>query len=177
MLATKMNEAMVDVSTELGDFRIFIDCFNTPLAAEYFLAHVDAKLLESTTVYRIVKKRPEGIDAKCPIEVVQWGMKPDDPSPLAPVKLETTNTSKLRHRQWSISTARFAADELYGGFFICMRDEPSLNHGGQRHPDGMGFATFGHVQSGFETLHRIFSRAEESNFLQKEIGIERVSRL
>lgn len=167
----------VDVITELGKFRIFVDDMRAPRTAQYFLAHVDKNLLDSTSVYRIVKERPDGIDFECPIEVVQWGMKPDGLSPIDVVPLESTKETSLQHKQWSVSTARFSVDELYGGFFICMRDESALNFGGRRHPDGLGFAVFGHVESGFETLHEIFARAEDANFLDNEIRIVCVVRV
>jgi peptidyl-prolyl cis-trans isomerase A (cyclophilin A) len=37
-----------------------------------------------------------------------------------------------------------------------MRDEPCLDAGGARNPDGLGFAVFGYVSEGFEELQRIF---------------------
>ncbi len=172
-----MSGVLVGVATELGSFWIVVDTVRAPKTTEYFLAHVDGGLLNSTSVYRIVKERSEGIDADCPIEVIQWGMKPDGSTPIEPVQMESTMTTKMNHKMWSVSTARFAADELYGGFFICMRDELSLDHGGQRHPDGLGFATFGHVESGFDTLRQIFAKAEDNNFLDNEIGIDRVVRI
>lgn len=166
-----MSSIYVDVITELGTFRIFVDDIRAPKTAQYFLEHVDKKLLDSKSVYRIVKERSEGIDLECPIEVVQWGMKPDGLSPINVVPLESTKETSLQHKKWSVSTARFSADELYGGFFVCMRDESALNFGGRRHPDGLGFAVFGNVVSGFEILREIFARAESANFLDNEIRI------
>jgi peptidyl-prolyl cis-trans isomerase A (cyclophilin A) len=39
---------------------------------------------------------------------------------------------------------------------VCMRDEPALDEGGARNPDGLGFAAFGSVVEGFEHLQRLF---------------------
>jgi hypothetical protein len=38
-----------------------------------------------------------------------------------------------------------------------MRDEPGLDEGGSRNPDGLGFAAFGFVAEGFEHLARFFA--------------------
>jgi peptidyl-prolyl cis-trans isomerase A (cyclophilin A) len=45
-----------------------------------------------------------------------------------------------------------------------MRDEPALDEGGARNPDGLGFAAFGTVVQGFEHLRRLF----ETNALSAE---------
>ena len=40
-------------------------------------------------------------------------------------------------------------------FFICINDQPSLDYGGKRNPDGQGFAAFGKVISGMDVVKRI----------------------
>ena len=40
-------------------------------------------------------------------------------------------------------------------FFICLSDQPSLDFGGARNPDGQGFAAFGRVVRGMEVVERI----------------------
>ena len=36
-----------------------------------------------------------------------------------------------------------------------MNDQPSLDFGGDRNPDGQGFATFGRVTAGMDVVRRI----------------------
>jgi peptidyl-prolyl cis-trans isomerase A (cyclophilin A) len=55
-----------------------------------------------------------------------------------------------------------------------LRDEPVLDFGGARHPDGQGFAAFGRVTHGFNVVESIFARAEAKEYLRNEIRIERV---
>ena len=106
-----------------------------------------------------------------PIEVLQGGLKDTDPQPIAPIEHECTRQTGLLHKKWTLSTARFAPGETYGSFFVCMRDEPVLDRGGERHPDGLGFAAFGAVVRGFTTLEAIFARQEPDEFMKNEIGI------
>lgn len=68
---------------------------------------------------------------------------------------------------------RAPASAGYHSFFICRRDEPALDLGGLRHPDGQGFAAFGQVAGGWDAVERIFARAEEGEYLKHEVGIVR----
>ena len=56
-----------------------------------------------------------------------------------------------------------------------MRDEPALDFGGKRQPDGQGFAAFGRVVAGFETIEHAYRRAESEEVLKTEIPIHTVS--
>ena len=56
-----------------------------------------------------------------------------------------------------------------------MRHEPELDFGGSRQPDGQGFAAFGRVIDGFDTLERIYRRAELGEMLTNGIPIYEVS--
>jgi peptidyl-prolyl cis-trans isomerase A (cyclophilin A) len=83
----------------------------------------------------------------------------------------------LRHMKGTVSLARFAPGAVYHSFFICLRDEPALDFGGARHPDGQGFAAFGWVARGFDIVQRIFAHAEAEEYLRNVIGIERIGLL
>ena len=54
-----------------------------------------------------------------------------------------------------------------------MRDEPALDHGGARHPDGLGFAAFGKVSEGREIVTGLFQRREADEMLSRPIPIIR----
>jgi peptidyl-prolyl cis-trans isomerase A (cyclophilin A) len=51
--------------------------------------------------------------------------------------------------------ARGAPDSATSGWFICINDQPSLDFGGNRNPDGQGFAAFGRVISGTDVVRKI----------------------
>jgi peptidyl-prolyl cis-trans isomerase A (cyclophilin A) len=80
----------------------------------------------------------------------------------------------LRHLRGTVSLARFLPGAVYHSFFVCMRDEPALDQGGARNPDGLGFAAFGQVVRGFEHLHRLYlehARTERGEYLDAPIGL------
>jgi peptidyl-prolyl cis-trans isomerase A (cyclophilin A) len=51
--------------------------------------------------------------------------------------------------------ARSKPDSASSGWFICINDQPSLDFGGARNPDGQGFAAFGRVLKGLDVVRRI----------------------
>ena len=51
--------------------------------------------------------------------------------------------------------ARDGPDTATSDFFICIGDQPSLDFGGKRNPDGQGFAAFGRVVLGMDVVRRI----------------------
>jgi len=55
----------------------------------------------------------------------------------------------------AISMARDGPDTARSDFFICINDQPSLDHGGARNPDGQGFAAFGRVVRGMDVVSAI----------------------
>ena len=57
-------------------------------------------------------------------------------------------------------------------FFICIGDQPELDFGGRRNPDGQGFAAFGKVIVGMETARRIQALPEENQYLKTEIAFK-----
>ena len=71
------------------------------------------------------------------------------------ITLERTNVTGLLHKDGAISMARGTPDSATSGWFICINDQPSLDFGGQRNPDGQGFAAFGRVVSGMDVVRKI----------------------
>ena len=159
------------VATEIGGFQIALRLDAAPNTCQYFIDHVSQRFLDGTSIFRIVAPVNQDETIEHPIMVLQWGFTPDNPSPITPIAVETTKESGLAHRKWTISTARFGENESYGSFFVCLRDEPELDFGGHRQPDGKGFAAFGEVVDGFSILEAAFNQAESDEMLSKPIYI------
>ena len=145
----------VRVQTELGDIVLEVDQAKAPVTAANFLRYVEGGHYDGGTWHRTVKQdnQPE---STIKIEVIQAGVNPDKAkSGFPPIALERTNVTGLLHKDGAISMARGAADSATSGWFICINDQPSLDFGGQRNPDGQGFAAFGRVVSGMDVVRKI----------------------
>jgi peptidyl-prolyl cis-trans isomerase A (cyclophilin A) len=166
------------VETALGDFVIAVDPAVAPITTANYLAYVDARHLDGGSVYRIVTLANQAPDTKHTIEVVQWGMNlPDDkPSPLPPIEHETTRGTGLRHRDGTVSMARNAPGTAASEFFICIGDQPALDFGGMRNPDGQGFAAFGRVVEGMQVVRAVYAKGQPEQFLAEPIRVLAVRR-
>ncbi|HEX6120773.1 MAG TPA: peptidylprolyl isomerase [Dongiaceae bacterium] len=167
----------VRIETEPGDIELDVCEQEAPASAGYFLADVRAGRYDGTSFFRIVTLSNQSVDRHRRIAVIQGGLR-HEREDLAPViPHETTTMTGLRHLKGTASLARFAPGAVYHSFFICLRDEPALDFGGARHPDGQGFAAFGRVVAGFDVVQLIFARAEAAEYLEHEIRIEHVRML
>lgn len=90
------------------------------------------------------------------IDVVQGHARPENAA--RSVRHESTQQTGLRHQEGTLSLPRAEPGSATGaGFFICLRDTPTLDHGGQRNPDGEGFAAFGRITEGMDIVRRLHS--------------------
>ena len=75
-----------------------------------------------------------------------------------------------------VSMARAGIDTATHEFFICIGDQPELDFGGTRNPDGQGFAAFGRVVRGMDVVRRIHGAPATGETLTPSITITRVRR-
>jgi len=151
VFAQTVSAPRIVMTTSLGDIEIEVYPDRAPVTAGNFLAYVDTGLWQGASFYRVV--RPDN-DRTPAITVIQGGLAKDD-SPLPPIAHETTARTGLRHTDGVLSMARGAPGTAASEFFISVGDNPSLDFGGARNPDGQGFATFGKVVRGMEVVRRI----------------------
>jgi peptidyl-prolyl cis-trans isomerase A (cyclophilin A) len=166
------------VTTELGKFTIQVDPAKAPISSKNYLAYVDGGYLNGSSVYRIVAPKNQGDDVAYKIAVIQWGRGPEreDQPPFPPIAHEDTRATGLKHLNGTISMARREPGTATSEFFICIGDQPELDFGGHRNPDGQGFAAFGQVVEGMDVVRAIYARAEDTGLLKHRIGIPRVER-
>jgi peptidyl-prolyl cis-trans isomerase A (cyclophilin A) len=143
------------IQTELGDIQVDVDTIKAPLTARNFLRYVDAGFYGGGEFHRTVKldNQPNN---KVLIEVIQGGINPkNEQQSFPPLELERTSVTGLLHKNGTISMARGAPNSATSDFFLCIGDQPSLDFGGKRNPDGQGFAAFGQVTKGMEIVKKI----------------------
>jgi peptidyl-prolyl cis-trans isomerase A (cyclophilin A) len=160
---TAQSPVRVRVQTELGDIVVEVDQVKAPATAANFLRYVDAGHYDGGMWHRTVKMNNQP-ESTVKIEVIQAGVNPDRAKDgFPPIALERTNKTGILHKDGVISMARGAPDSATSGWFICINDQPSLDFGGARNPDGQGFAAFGRVVSGMDLVRKIQAAPSSAN--------------
>lgn len=159
------------IITEIGTIEVEIYTDKAPVTADNFLRYVKERRFKGATFYRSVKMNNQP-DSKVKIEVVQGGLFEDEhPAMLPPIIHESTDLSGLLHTNGVISMARYGPGTATSEFFICIGDQPSLDQGGGRNPDGVGFATFGKVVDGMEVVEQIHHMPTDGQYLNPRVRI------
>jgi peptidyl-prolyl cis-trans isomerase A (cyclophilin A) len=169
----------VRVETALGVFVVAVDAVRAPVTSANFLAYVDAGQLNGGAVYRIVTPDNQPPETRHRIAVVQWGMQLLDGKvpPRPAIAHETTQQTGLKHLDGSLSMARLQPGTASSEFFICIGDQPELDFGGGRNPDGQGFAAFGQVVSGRDVVQALYAKGEAAQMLKSPIAVRSVRRV
>jgi peptidyl-prolyl cis-trans isomerase A (cyclophilin A) len=111
-------------------------------------------------------------DSPVKIDVIQAGVHPwMENFTRDPIPLERTSETGIRHRDGTISMARGEPDTATSSFFICIGDQPELDFGGRRNPDGQGFAAFGQVVGGMDVVHRIHQTRAKGQAIMPPVRI------
>jgi peptidyl-prolyl cis-trans isomerase A (cyclophilin A) len=172
----KAEPVRVLIQADLGDIELELDAAKAPITTANFLRYVDGKFYDGGRFHRTVKPDNQP-DNKVKIEVIQAGINPDRmKEEFPPIKLERARDTGLRHRDGTISMARDGPDTATSDFFICIGDQPELDFGGKRNPDGQGFAAFGRVVKGMDVVKKIQSSKAEGQSLKPPVKIVKVTR-
>lgn len=161
----------VVIRTDLGDITIEVYNDRAPVTASNFLSLVEHGVYSNCLFYRVVRmdNQPDN-DVK--IEVIQGGLFQDNLiNNYKPIAHETTNVSRIKHTDGVISMARMEPGSASTEFFICIGDQPSLDFGGDRNPDGQGFASFGKVISGMDVVKAIQALPDSGQYLTPQVRI------
>lgn len=167
---------MSQLRLELSIGMIGIELYEqrAPLTCAYFTDLAASAAYSQGHAFRITDAKNQ-IGQPAPIHVVQFGLAQALNAERTTVAHESTAQTGLTHNRWAVSAARFSPGQLYGSFFVCMRDEKELDFGGRRHDDGQGFAVFGKVSSGHEVLKAIHEQSEPDENLANPIALHSAS--
>ena len=174
--AKKADPVRVVIRTETGDIEVELDAARAPNTVANFLRYVDGKFYDGGRFHRTVTpdNQPKN---KVKIEVIQGGINPaKEKEEFPPVKLERTRDTKLAHKDGTISMARDGPDTATSDFFICVGDQPELDYGGKRNPDGQGFAAFGKVVKGMDVVKKIQTSPADGQKLTPPVTFTAVRR-
>jgi peptidyl-prolyl cis-trans isomerase A (cyclophilin A) len=165
------------IETELGEIEAEIEVERAPVTAANFLRYVDGGFYDGGRWHRTVLPDNQP-DNDIRIEVIQGGIDPSrDDERFDPLPLERTTVTGLSHLDGTLSMSRFAPDSAVSDIFICIGDQPTLDFGGLRNPDGQGFAAFGRVTRGMDVVRAIQHSAHEEQRLTPPLAITSIRRL
>lgn len=144
----------VRLETDAGAIVLELYADKAPGTVANFLRYVDEKRYDGSRFYRVVRLDNQA-SSPVKIEVIQGGLQNDTTHQLPPIPQETTQKTGLKHLDGTLSLARSGPNTGTSEFFICINDQPELDFGGKRNPDGQGFAAFGRVVEGRDVVRRI----------------------
>lgn len=178
---TKNQNPRVLITTQLGGIEAEIYTDKAPVSASNFLQYVDSGRYNNNLAcfYRIVRQDNQP-DKNIKIEVIQGGYGKDSLIEIyqfPPIKHETTKETGVLHTDGVLSMARMEPGNASSEFFICVGDQPELDFGGKRNPDGQGFAAFGKVYKGMDVVRKIQQQKDSLQYLKNPVRIISVLRI
>jgi len=169
-----LNNPRVHLQTELGKIILELYHQQAPISVANFLRYIEEDRFIQACFYRVVRMDNQPGD-EIKIEVIQGGLKDDDhPQSLSAIIHETTACTGILHKSGTISMARNEPGTASSEFFICIGDQPELDFGGKRNPDGQGFAAFGGVVEGMDVVRKIHNQPEVAQYLTPVIMIQEI---
>jgi peptidyl-prolyl cis-trans isomerase A (cyclophilin A) len=177
-------EIRVRIDTDHGAIVLALDPAHAPKTVANFLKYVDGgyytggRFHRATRSDNYVAAPPD----RPPMQIIQGGINPDRAgeakAAIPPVPLERTTVTGLKHVTGVVSMARGAeADSGTSDFFILLDDQPSMDVGGKRYPDGQGFAAFGKVVEGLDVVKKINAQPVQGQNLNPPVAIRGIARI
>ncbi len=166
----------VIIDTEQGEIEVAIDQEHAPGTSANFLRYLDAGHYDGGQFHRTVTMQNQP-DNDVKIEVIQASVNaPKGEAGFDAIPLERTTSTGLEHKDGAISMARGEPDSATSSFFFCIGDQPELDFGGKRNPDGQGFAAFGMIVRGMDVVKKIQMSPHEEQRLEPAVGIRSIRR-
>ncbi|MFT3665552.1 peptidylprolyl isomerase [Piscinibacter sp.] len=153
----------VKLATSAGDIVVELDAAKAPKSVANFVEYVKAGHYDGTVFHRVI-----------PNFMIQGGgMTPDmnEKATRAPIPLESGNG--LENRRGTIAMARtMDPNSATAQFFINVTDNAFLDKANSR--DGNGYAVFGKIVSGMETVDKIRAVPTGNKGMHQNVPLEPV---
>ena len=156
---------VVTFETTMGSIAIELFEDDAPITTKNFLDYANSGFYDGTLFHRVI-----------PGFVIQGGgletgMK--NKSGNAPIENEANNGQK--NLKWSLSMARTSdPHSATSQFFINLENNPNLDHTSET-PQGWGYAVFGTVIEGFETVEAIAAVVTGSSGGHQDVPLEDIT--
>lgn len=145
----------VRLETEAGPILLALDHKRAPVTVANFVRYAEQHRFDGTYFYRAA--RTKGAKDR---GFVQGGIRHSARRSFPPIEHEPTSKTGLRHVDGAISMARAAPSGAMGDFFIVVGGAmPAMDAKGEQ----PGFAVFGRVEEGMETVRRLLAAPTVAN--------------
>ena len=171
--ATKYKNPHIAIQTEYGDIEIELYPEQAPKTVAAFLSYIDSGYYKRCSFYRVLNDDNQPSNAP-KTELIQggiWKTKNKLASQLKGIPHETTQQTKILHKNGVISLARLAPGTATTEFFICVGDQPGLDYGGENIEDHQGYAAFGKVVKGMDVVRKVYRQNEDGQYFYPPVGI------
>lgn len=137
-------DPIVSFQTSHGNFTVEIDTDHAPTTVNNFLTYVKDGFYDNTLIHRVIDN----------FIIQGGGFEPGMIQKTTRPPIPNEAEHSLRNERGTIAMARLAddPDSATSQFFINIRDNDLLNHGGKAQP---GYCAFGRVVEGMEVVERI----------------------
>lgn len=163
---SETNNPTARIETSMGDIVLELDAANAPITVANFIEYAKEGFYNETIFHRVI----DGF-------MIQGGgltadMR-DKSNKKAPIKNEAGNG--LKNNRGTVAMARTqVVDSATSQFFINVSDNDFLNHTSPT-PQGFGYAVFGKVTDGMETVDAIRQVRTGSSGMHQDVPVEAIT--
>ncbi len=160
--AQKTTAPRVKLETSMGNIVLELDAQKAPKTVANFVQYVKDRHYDGTVFHRVI----DGFMIQGGGFTADMNQKPTR----APIKLESQNGLK-NSTGWIAMARTSVPDSATSQFFINVVDNSMLNH---PQPDGHGYAVFGKVVKGMDTVEAIKAVRTGSSGMHRDVPAEPV---
>jgi peptidyl-prolyl cis-trans isomerase A (cyclophilin A) len=152
---------MIEFKTSKGDFTVELFTAEAPLSSENFLAYVDAGYFDGIIFHRVI-----------PGFMIQGGgFTPDMQQKKTNAAIKNEASNGVKNTRGTLSMARTNdINSATSQFFVNLADNEFLDH----KPGNYGYAVFGRVIAGMETIDAIAAVKTGRNGGHADVPVESV---
>ena len=169
----------VGIDTKFGEIEVELYPEQAPKTVAAFLSYIDSGYFDKAAFYRVLRADEQPTNA-FKSELIQGGIWQTNyklSAKIPGIAHESTQQTKILHKDGTLSLARQEPGTASTEFFICIGDQPGFDYGGANNPDGQGYAAFGKVVKGMNLVKSIYDAPETDGTLDPLVYIFKVKRL
>lgn len=174
----KTKNPVIQIKTAFGEIDIELFEQQAPKTCAAILKNIELGIYERCSFYRVLNQDNQPSNAT-KSELIQggiWKTAPQKANNLDFIPHESTQQTGLKHMNGTVSLARREPGTAKTEFFICMSEQPGLDHGGENMPDGEGYAAFGKVIKGMAVVKKIATQNESDEYFDPPVPIINIIR-